>query len=164
MSWLKSAVEFGFGFLEGYAQSRAERHEHQQGFADFMAYLSRETRYTAVSINQASATFTAAVGRNSYPIVVLLKGDDVLLSVVSLITFPRDRAPRSVCNYLKSRNRELPHCDYDLLEGDDGDKFFVKCKVRAPALTPALFEAAIDELLPLVVGLDRFLLEQGYAH
>jgi hypothetical protein len=163
MSWFKRAVEYGAGFIEGYVQGRVEQSNRQPGFAEHMAYLGRETRYPAVNIDRNAATFSAPVGGAAYAVVVVVMGDFVSINVASGIAFPRNQIPRNVRRFLMDQNRELPRCDFDILEAHDGDKFFLKCKVRAEALTPPAFEAAVGELLPLMVAVDRWLLEQGYA-
>jgi hypothetical protein len=163
MSWLKHAVEFGIGFLEGYAQSRNERRNSNLTFADVMVHFSRETGYRVEIFDARSASFDVPVGGGSRTVIAVESGGHVVLNAVSDIAFPRG-APADVCQVLRRQNQQLAACDFDLVSCQDGDRFMVKTSVRCETITVAIFEVAIREIVPRVAVLDRVLQQCGYGY
>jgi hypothetical protein len=159
---LKLAVDFGIGFLQGYAQAAADQ-RNQPSFADCMAYLARETGHRLSMVREISAWFDIEAGSETYSVVVVLKGDEVSINAMSNLTFARGRAPSDICEFLVEHNKTLAHCDFDLLNGTEGDKFIIKAKVRCEALTPTVFEAALREMVPRMIAFDHVLVQKGYA-
>jgi hypothetical protein len=156
-SWLKTAIEFGIGVLEGYSQSRAERNS----FVDLARHLSVMTGFEITNLRSNQATYRVPCGGQLYALIVTLNGQDFVLQALSLICFPSGHAPANVCRTLAQHNRQMPHCDYDLHDGDQGSLFFVIAKVRLGSLVPVFEEAAMD-LVGKIAALDRALVECGY--
>jgi hypothetical protein len=160
--WLKYALEFGFGFLDGLAQSRAERSNSHLTFADAMLHLSRETGYRVEITSATSARFDVLERGESYTVIVFEKGNLVQINAMSNIGFYSGHAPREMNRALREQNEELATCQFDLYSGQQGDLFLVKTWVRCEALDVAIFEAAINEVVPRVAALDRVLRRNGY--
>jgi hypothetical protein len=160
--WLKYAVEFGVGFLDGYVQSQVERRDRLT-FVDAMLRLCRETGYRVEFVDSITAVFEIPAGGESRSVVVVERGEFAVINAMSSIMFPSGQAPSDVCRLLQVQNRQLARCDFDLYTGRDGDHFFVKTSVRRSVLTSATFEAATQEVVSHVVDLDRMLVRSGYV-
>jgi hypothetical protein len=173
MNWVIPLVQFLYGFSQGYTQSRQERQGlRQHGIENFsdgdydwhehMNALSA-TGATLVRVKPNSAMFELQVQGGRYPIILLRQGQTVLISACSGITFPSGRAPRDISAGLVRVNRRLERCDYELINGDDGDFYCVQARINLESLSPDAFYAGVNEMLPHVLVLDKYLLENGYA-
>jgi hypothetical protein len=160
--WLKHAVKIGLGFLEGYAESRNDRN-NQPTFADVMLHLGRETELRVEIVDECAAEFFVQAAGQTYSVVVVERGGELIINAVSTITFPEGQAPVEVCRVLKKQNQELARCDFDLYSGRTGDQFMVKTCVRCETLTVAIFEAAVEEIVARAAILDRVLVKTGYT-
>lgn len=170
-SWLLPLLQIAYGFFRGFEQGQADRLAGRRLFDGHAGYdwgqhmtgLSRATGLPLVSLKPASAAFNLEVRGDAYVVVLLLQGQTALFSVCSAITFPRGGAPRDISAGLARVNHGLERCDYELVSGDVGDFYCVQSRVRLDMLTPDVFQAGINEMLPHVVKLDEFLLDNGYA-
>jgi hypothetical protein len=171
MHWGIALAQFAVGFVRGAAQGYAEeeaargsqRLVYGPGFGPLMQELAERTIIPLVSLNPTRATFRLSMRDGDYIIPVAQQNDKALIAVCSQIMFPPGRTPADVCRMLAGRNHELPRCDYDVLDTDDGAVFCVRGQMRISGLTPASFVEALHEMVPCITALDAFLLDHGYA-
>jgi hypothetical protein len=170
MNWVIPVLQFAYGFFrgveQGYADQQAGRnlqYEAEYDWQQQMTALSNATGLPLVSVKATSAAFNLQVRGQSYVVVLVWQGDTALISICSRISFPSGRAPREISAGLSRVNRQLERCDYELVQGDDGDFYCVQSRIRLERLSPDAFQAGINEMLPHVLMLDKYLLENGYA-
>ena len=172
MSWVIPLLQFAYGFCrgveQGYADRQAGRRLQYEVQSDYdwqqhMVALSNATRLPLVRLKPSSAVFDLQVRGQSYGVVVLCQGQTALISVCSCITFPSGRAPRDISAGLARVSKRLERCDYELVQGDDGDFYCVQSRISLERLSPDAFSAGINEMLPNVLMLEKYLLENNYA-
>jgi hypothetical protein len=171
MNWLLPLAQFLYGFSQGYVQSRRERQGLRQHEIEDYGGDDWEQRIVALSATGASllkvkpnsAMFGLDIQGGHYAVVLLRQGQSVQMSVCSGITFPSGRAPRDISAGLARMNQQLDRCDYKLINGDDGDFYCVQSRIRLELLNPDSFYVAVNDLLPHVLILDKYLLDNNYA-
>jgi len=167
MNWALPLIQLLYNVTRRYAQSgQGVRHgieDHSDGdWQQRMVALST-TGATLLHVKPDSAMFDLEIQGSNYAVVLLRRGGTVLITLCSCITFPRGRAPRDVSAGLSRMNRQLERCDYELLHGDNGDFYCVQCQINLERLSPDTFYAGVNNMLPHVMMLDKYLLENDYA-
>jgi len=168
MSWAIPLLQFAYGFFpeveKNYGHRQAGR-RFQPGYdwQQHMMALSNATGLRLVLVKVTSAVFDLQVNGQSYPVVLLFQGHTALISVCSCITFPSGRAPRDISAGLLRVNSWLERCDYELVQDNDGDFYCVQSRISLERLSTDAFAAGINETLPHVLMLEKYLLENNYA-
>lgn len=170
--WLLPLLQIASAFFRGFEQGQADRlagrrlqYDGHAGYdwEQHMRGLSVASGLPLLRLKPTSAAFNLDVRGDTYVVVLLLQGQTALFSVCSGITFPWGCAPRDISAGLARVNHRLERCDYELINGDGGDFYCVQSRIRLDSLTPDVFQAGINEMLPNVLMLDKYLLDNGYA-
>jgi hypothetical protein len=172
MRWFIPVMQFLWGFAQGYSKSQREQQVvGHNGFGEFgggydwgehMQSLT-VTGARLMKLKSTSAAFELQINEAIYVIILLHQGSTVQLSVCSAITFPCGQAPRDISAGLARVNRQMERCDYELINGDNGDFYCVQSRIGLDRLTPDSFYIAVNDMLPHVLALEKYLLEHGYA-
>jgi hypothetical protein len=163
MSLLTFLAQLGIGVANNMIRNHAQRRQSEPDFAGFIHQLAQYAGLRVVNIGNNSATFGVEMNGREHAIVFVYRGDVVSINVLSGIIFPRGRVPTEVCQVLADESRNLGYCEFDVLDGDDGSRFYIKARVRPDQLTPAVFEEIVADTAPKIHAVDRLLLNHGYA-
>jgi hypothetical protein len=162
--------EFFSGFVSGFFGEPARRRspgrsaEHVgYDFHRHMRELAEATGLRVGSFRPDSVMFVAPVTGNSCHVGLVFQGGHVLMYAFSNYTFPLGQVPDEIQEIMQARNARMPRCDYDVLDDDEASHCCVTTRVAARDLTPAVFEGALGEIVPPILGMDDFLVEHGYV-
>lgn len=168
MNW-GLVIDFVRSFVDGYNQGQADRarrslgYQSPMGWGEHMQAVAQATDGIVLrSLKDNLARFGINYGGNEYVLILTRGGGGaVVLNFCSRFLFRN--LPRDVMHFLAQRNRDLPNCDYDCIEDEEGSFFLVKSQIDLCNLTPGMLRAAIEEFLPCVLALDQFLVKHGHA-
>ena len=180
MRWgmrLNTLVPFAVGFCKGFLEESRPQPagamparpaplnpvSRSYDFCAHMQALSEATGNQLASVDDEGVGFYVPANGSNYTVILLLNGPQIIIRACSRIKFPPRHVPRRVAQVLVNMNAKLPRFSYDLIHASDCSYCYATCQVPVQALTPASFEAALDELITAVAALDYCLVTEGYA-
>lgn len=168
---LSSLLPFAAGFLKGFIEEVTSPEPAGRSFSpecyDFrrhMAALAEATGVRLAKLHERRASFAFSFRGERYFASAALVRDRISVAVFSKIELSAGTLPAELVRAVKGLNAKLPHCDFELIDMDDGT--FVWCAqgmTAAASLTPQVFETALAEMVSCVAGLDAWLVKNGFA-
>jgi hypothetical protein len=171
MSWLQSLASFGFGFAKGYIEARARQgafrgpqaSDYGYDFCGHMTALSEATDFRIQCLQADSVLFAVPFQGTVYSVLLVARGGKIVFSMFSNIAFPEGSVPGPVIECMRGMNREMPHCDFDIIDFGGESHCCAVGSVDAHALNPHTFTNALGELVATIAAHDKVLRKHGYA-
>jgi hypothetical protein len=170
MSWsnfLPFAAGFIKGFIEEYTRPEPASTTSSLDGYDFhrhMAALAEATGVRLATLHERRASFAFSFRREQYFASAVLVQDKISVAVFSKIEFPIRAMPAELVRAVKSLNAKLPHCDFEIIDMEDGTCVWcAQGATAATSLTPSVFEAALAKMVSCIARLDAWMVEHGFA-
>jgi hypothetical protein len=129
-----------------------------------MAALAEASGIRLATLHERRASFAFSYRRVQYFASAVLVRDQISAAVFSKIEFPIRAMPAELVRAVKSLNVKLPHCDFEIIDMEDGTCVWcAQGATAATSLTPSVFEAALTEMVKCIAGLDEWMVEHGFA-
>lgn len=157
--------ELAFVFVRGLELSRAERRQQRAPsateFSELMRGLSERTDTPVVGLTDNRATFKVSAQGRTYPVVVLNE-KPLRIGACSAITWRQGTIPQGLLDTLARQNHQMNGLSFDVIEGE-GDAFII-IETRIIELTLEEFQAVLNELIPRIMTLDQWLIDNGHVN
>lgn len=169
MSW-SNFLPFGAGLVKGFLEEylRPEPADTTSSLDDYdfqrhMAVLEA-TSVRLATLHERRASFAFSFRREQCFASAVLVRDKISVAVFSKIEFPIRAMPAELVRAVKSLNARLPHCDFEIIDMEDGTCVWcAQGATAATSLTPSVFEAALAEMVNCIARLDAWMVEHGFA-